>query len=137
MSWGTSSTSRVRRERQRQRPLAVGALWQRVFLAAVDAGRRGSPLALVPGSSPFGLGSSFARGLDVGRGLARGGRRVEPRGSLLLLGETLGQGEQGEDNRLRPLGVDRPRLLGSQLRTEQGLQSSRLQGFRTGGHDTS
>ena len=114
------------------RPMAIGAGREGVFLVAVDSRRRRTALAGVSWSGPLGFGSPLGGGLGV-RGYLPGRCRGIGAGEWggRFLGQLLGQGQQREDNSLLALLENQRGLLRRQLRAEQRLQRSRIQGVRT------
>ena len=132
MSAGMSSMIRVRDERQGLTgPWHLGQAVEGVILACVDPRRRRPTTAGMSGLGPLGFGPALGGRLGVGRGLPRRGRGIGSGRRGLFLGQLLGQAQESEDDGLLALLEDQRGLLGRQLRAEQGLQGSRIQGVRS------
>ena len=116
--------------------MALGTGRKLVILPAVDPRRRWSTMSRMSRLGTFGFGPPLAGSLHVRRSLSRRCRRIGRRRDGLFLDQLLGQGQKREDDRLLALLKDQRGLLGGQFRTEQGLQSSRIEGLHTLGRHT-
>jgi len=114
-----------------QTTATMRAMMGPMFLAVVDVVGRLSSRSAMAGLGPRPLFVTFAGRFLVGRLHARRRRgclvRLGRRGCLLL-GQSLGQFQEGKDHRLRPLLVDHPRLFFAQRTAAKNIQQIPRQG---------